>query len=54
MAAAEMVVEGKDVWKTYGSGETAISALQGVNVQIRRGELGEHHAPAPREERIAE
>jgi putative ABC transport system ATP-binding protein len=39
MAAAEMVVEGKDVWKTYGSGETAISALQGVNVQIRRGEM---------------
>ena len=24
------------------------------HVQIRRGELGEHHAPAPREERIAE
>jgi putative ABC transport system ATP-binding protein len=37
--ATEMVVEGQDVWKTYGSGETAISALQGVNVQIRRGEM---------------
>jgi putative ABC transport system ATP-binding protein len=37
--ATDTVVEGQDVWKTYGSGETAISALQGVNVQIRRGEM---------------
>lgn len=33
------VVVGKDVWKTYGSGETEVTALRGVNATIRRGEL---------------
>ena len=37
--ADDIVVEGKDVWKTYGSGETAVAALQGINVQVRRGEI---------------
>jgi putative ABC transport system ATP-binding protein len=36
---AESVVVGTDVWKIYGSGETAVSALQGINVDIRRGEM---------------
>ncbi|MCI4321268.1 MAG: ABC transporter ATP-binding protein [Thermoplasmata archaeon] len=35
----ELVVEGRDVWKTYGTGETAVTALHGVNVEIRRGEI---------------
>ena len=35
----EAVVEGKDVWKVYGSGENSVSALQGVNLQIHRGEM---------------
>lgn len=33
------VVVGKGVWKVYGSGETEIPALQGVDVNIRRGEM---------------
>jgi putative ABC transport system ATP-binding protein len=36
---AEVVVEGRGVWKTYGSGETAVSALQGVDLQIQRAEM---------------
>lgn len=35
----EPVVVGKDVWKTYGSGDTAVAALRGINVEIRRGEM---------------
>jgi putative ABC transport system ATP-binding protein len=37
--AEDLVVEGRDVWKTYGTGETAVTALHGVDVQIRRGEM---------------
>jgi putative ABC transport system ATP-binding protein len=36
---AEAVVTGTDVWKMYGSGETQIAALQGVNIEVRRGEM---------------
>jgi putative ABC transport system ATP-binding protein len=36
---AEVVVSGKDVWKVYGSGETAVNALNGVDLEIRRGEV---------------
>jgi putative ABC transport system ATP-binding protein len=36
---AEVVVAGKDVWKVYGSGETEVPALQGVDVEIQRGEM---------------
>ncbi len=36
---SESVVEGRDVWKTYGTGETAVNALRGLNLQIRRGEI---------------
>lgn len=35
----EVVVEGRDVWKTYGTGEMAVTALHGINVRIRRGEM---------------
>jgi putative ABC transport system ATP-binding protein len=35
----EVVVSGKDVWKVYGSGETAVNALQGVDLEITRGEV---------------
>ncbi|MCI4340271.1 MAG: ABC transporter ATP-binding protein [Thermoplasmata archaeon] len=35
----ESVVVGKDVWKVYGAGENAVSALQGVNLEIHRGEM---------------
>jgi putative ABC transport system ATP-binding protein len=38
-AASETVVEGRDVWKVYGSGETEVPALRGVNLSIRRGEM---------------
>ena len=37
--AEDVVVQGRDVWKTYGSGETAVTALQGIDVAIRRGEI---------------
>jgi putative ABC transport system ATP-binding protein len=36
---SETVVVGKDVWKVYGSGETEVTALQGVNISIQRGEM---------------
>ena len=36
---AESVVVGRDVWKVYGAGENAVSALQGINLEIRRGEM---------------
>ena len=39
MHVSETVVEGKDVWKVYGSGETAVNALRGLNIQINRGEI---------------
>jgi putative ABC transport system ATP-binding protein len=37
--ASETVVTGRDVWKVYGTGETQVAALQGVNLDIRRGEM---------------
>jgi putative ABC transport system ATP-binding protein len=33
------VVVGQDVWKTYGQGETAVTALHGISIEIRRGEM---------------
>jgi len=35
----EPVVIGKDVWKVYGSGDTQVTALQAINVEIARGEM---------------
>jgi putative ABC transport system ATP-binding protein len=35
----EPVVVGRDVWKVYGSGDTAVNALRGLNIQINRGEI---------------
>jgi len=35
----EVVVEGKEVWKVYGQGETEVQALWGLDVEIRRGEM---------------
>jgi putative ABC transport system ATP-binding protein len=35
----ESVVVGTDVWKIYGSGETAVPALKGISVDIDRGEM---------------
>lgn len=37
--STEVVVEGRDVWKVYGFGETQVSALRGVDVDIHRGEM---------------
>jgi putative ABC transport system ATP-binding protein len=37
--AREPVVVGRDVWKVYGRDETAVSALQGVSLEIYRGEM---------------
>jgi putative ABC transport system ATP-binding protein len=36
---SDPIVIGRDVWKTYGSGETAVTALGGVSVEIQRGEM---------------
>jgi putative ABC transport system ATP-binding protein len=33
------VVVGRDVWKVYGTGEMAVPALRGINVEIQRGEI---------------
>ena len=35
----EPVVVGRDVWKIYGTGATAVPALRGINVEILRGEI---------------
>jgi len=35
----DSVVVGQDVWKVYGEGETAVTALRGISVAIRRGEM---------------
>ena len=35
----ESVVVGRDVWKVYGSGNTAVEALRGVSVEVHRGEI---------------
>jgi putative ABC transport system ATP-binding protein len=36
---ADAVVVGKDVWKVYGTGDTKVPALQGISVEIPRGEM---------------
>jgi putative ABC transport system ATP-binding protein len=36
---AEPVVVGQDVWKVYGKGDTEVGALQGLSVEILRGEM---------------
>jgi putative ABC transport system ATP-binding protein len=33
------VVVGEDVWKTYGTGDTAVDALRDLSLEIRRGEM---------------
>ncbi len=38
-AGSEPVVRGADVWKVYGSGETQVQALQGLSIEIARGEM---------------
>jgi putative ABC transport system ATP-binding protein len=35
----EPVVIGKDVWKLYGTGDTEITALRAINIEILRGEM---------------
>jgi putative ABC transport system ATP-binding protein len=35
----DIVVVGRDVWKVYGTGETKVPALQGISVEIPRGEM---------------
>jgi putative ABC transport system ATP-binding protein len=35
----EPVVVGRDVWKVYGAGETAVTALRGIDLTIVRGEI---------------
>ncbi|MCI4318610.1 MAG: ABC transporter ATP-binding protein [Thermoplasmata archaeon] len=35
----ESVVVANDVWKVYGTGETEVAALKGVDLNIQRGEM---------------
>ena len=35
----EPIVIGKDVWKTYGTGDTQVTALHAINIEISRGEM---------------
>jgi putative ABC transport system ATP-binding protein len=37
--ASAPVVVGRDVWKIYGQGDTEVSALQGISLEIFRGEM---------------
>ncbi len=34
-----IIIELKDVWKTYTMGENEVHALKGINIQIRKGEF---------------
>jgi len=36
---SDAVVVGENVWKVYGEGETAVTALKGISVTIQRGEM---------------
>jgi ABC-type lipoprotein export system ATPase subunit len=36
---SDPVVVGRDVWKVFGAGDTEITALRGVDVEIGRGEM---------------
>jgi putative ABC transport system ATP-binding protein len=38
-AASGVVVEGKDITRVYGEGDTAVHALNGCSVDVNRGEL---------------
>jgi putative ABC transport system ATP-binding protein len=33
------VVIGQDVWKVYGTGDTAVTALRGIDIEIAQGEM---------------
>jgi putative ABC transport system ATP-binding protein len=35
----EPVVIGKDVWKVYGTGDTEVTALRAIEIEISRGEM---------------
>jgi len=35
----EPVVIGKDVWKVYGTGDTEVTALRAISIEILRGEM---------------
>lgn len=35
----EPVVIGKDVWKIYGTGDTEVTALRAIDIEISRGEM---------------
>ncbi|MGI0071060.1 MAG: ABC transporter ATP-binding protein [Thermoplasmata archaeon] len=37
--ASGPIVVGKDVWKIYGSGDTEVTALRGIDITIHRGEM---------------
>jgi len=37
--ASDVVVAGTDVWKVYGTGDTAVPALKGISVEIHRGQM---------------
>ena len=36
---AEIIIELKDVWKTYVMGEVKVHALRGLNLKVRKGEF---------------
>ncbi|MBU1202268.1 MAG: ABC transporter ATP-binding protein [Nanoarchaeota archaeon] len=35
----EIIIELKDVWKTYNMGEVQVHALRGINLKVRKGEF---------------
>jgi putative ABC transport system ATP-binding protein len=35
----DIVIEARDLWKTYGEGDAVVHALRGVDLTIRRGEF---------------
>jgi putative ABC transport system ATP-binding protein len=45
-AADQYVVEANDITRRYGEGETAVDALRGVSLEVRRGELASIMGPS--------
>src|SRR5690554_2284260 len=35
----DIVINLQDVWKTYQTGEVSLTALKGIDLQVRRGEF---------------
>ena len=35
----DLIISAENIWKTYSRGETEVSALKGVDLKVRRGDM---------------